>query len=229
LPRQVLALVVGRAGYANRYVEEMKKEVLPKANLAHHSALDHVRSRNVVGRLLLNLICVLLLACHVHAQSQQKASDKSNQYAAVETLRSYLELRLNGADWKEYSKFITWPDEPAWDCNWVISKYDLGPSKKEGEKVMVSVVYMRLGLFCNNLKFELNPKVVTVNYELVKRPNGWKVNAPIPDYPDISADVLIRSLRSLAEKGNEKPERRVQAEATARKLGDVLSRTRSLQ
>jgi hypothetical protein len=207
----------------------MKKRVLPKAKLAHHSALDHFRSRNVVGRLLLILICILLLACHVHAQSQQKAPDKNNQDAAVETLRRYLELRFNDADWKEYSKFITWSDEPAWDCKWVISKYDLGASKEEGEKVIVSVVYNRLGLFCYDFEFEPNPRVVTVKYELVKRPNGWKVSAPIPDYPDISADVLIRSLKALAEKANETPERRVKAKGTVRKLGDALNRARSSQ
>jgi hypothetical protein len=135
-----------------------------------------------------------------------------------------LELRLHDADWKEYSKFITWPDEPGWDCKWVISKYAPGSTKKEGEKVIVSVRYTRLGLFCYDFEFKLNPEALTVHYELVKRSSGWKVNAPIPDYPDISGDVLLGSLRTLAERANETPERRAKAEAAARKLGDVLNR-----
>jgi hypothetical protein len=88
-------------------------------------------------------------------------------------------------------------------------------------------VYYRLGLFCYDFDFKANTKKITINYELVKHPSGWKVNAPIPDYPDISADVLIRLLRASAENVNETSERRVQAEATARKVADALNHARA--
>jgi len=183
--------------------------------------------REGVRMSILVLVCVGGLACH--AERQQNALEAKSRDAAVETLGRYLQLRLSNAHWNEYSKFITWPDEPAWDCKWVISKYDIRPSKKEGKKVTVPVVYMRLGLFCNKPQFEPSPKVVTVNYELVKRPSGWKVDGPTPDYPEISADVLMRSLMALAEKRGEAPERRAKAEATARKIGEALQRSRSWQ
>ncbi|MGO8990391.1 MAG: hypothetical protein ACLQGU_03905 [bacterium] len=205
----------------------MKKEILRKIHVAPLPAVEGFHFRQVIRGLVLNFLCVLILACDVSAQPQQKPWDEKTQDVAVDTLRRYLELRLNDADWKEYSKFITWPDEPAWDCKWVISKYDLKPAEEEKDKITVPVMYKRLGLFCYDFEFKPNPEIATINYELVKRPSGWKVNAPIPDYPEISADVLIRSLKALAEKANETPERRVKAKATVRKLGDALNHARS--
>lgn len=178
--------------------------------------------REVVISLILTLICAVVLACHGHAQSQQKASSVISQDTEVETLRRYLQLRLRNADWKDYSKLITWPDEPSWDCTWVVSKYDLGVPKKGKQNVVVPVVYKRLGLFCYDFEFNPDPKMVTINYELVKRQSGWKVNAPIPDYPDISADVLLKSLKASAENLQESAERRAQFSATARKLEEAL-------
>ncbi len=178
--------------------------------------------REVTRRSFVALIWVALLTSQGRAQSKQKSTSVKSQDMAVETLRRYLQLRLHNADWKDYSKFTAWPDEPAWDCNWVASKYDLEPPKKEEAKVVVPVVYKRLGLFCYNFEFTPDAKAVTVNYELVKSPSGWKVTAPIPDYPDIGADVLIRSLRASAENLQESPERRAQFDAVARKLADAL-------
>ena len=149
-----------------------------------------------------------------------------NQAPAVETLRRYVELRLHNADWKDYSTFVTWPDEPGWDCNWVVSKYNVRASKKEDDGIIVPVVYNRLGLFCYDFEFESDPRVVTIDYQLVKRPSGWKVNAPIPDYPDISAAVLIKSLSASAENSRESPERRAQYSATARQVADAVSHAR---
>ena len=181
--------------------------------------------REVIIRLILALICVVVLGCHTHGQSQQKASSVLDQDAAVETLRRYLQLRLCNADWKDYSKFITWPDEPGWDCTWVVSNYEIGVPKKGKRNVIVPVVYKRLGLFCYDFDFNPDPKVVTINYELIERQRDWKVNAPIPDYPDISADVLLKSLRASGENLHQSADRRVKFSATASKLAEALDRS----
>jgi hypothetical protein len=145
-----------------------------------------------------------------------------DQNEAAQTLQRYIRLRLQDADWKEYSQLITWPDEPSWDCKWVSTKDRVGVPATRGQEVVIPVVYSRLGLFCYDFDFQPERKLVTINYELVRRPNGWKVNAPIPDYPDISSQILIRSLNAVAKNARETPERRAEAAATAHKIREAL-------
>ncbi len=66
--------------------------------------------------------------------------------------------------------------------------------------------------------------MVTINYELVECNGDWKVNAPIPDYPDISADVLLKSLIASGEDTRESADRRAKFRATAQKLKEALER-----
>ena len=177
-------------------------------------------ARHFFQHLIAPLIFVAILASQAKGQTEQKASNGQGQ--VLQTLHHYVQLRLQDTDWKEYSKFITWPDEPSWDCKWVVGKYDVGAPVNKGENVVVPVVYKRLGLFCYDFDFKPDPKAVTINYELVKRPTGWRVNAPIPDYPDIGGSVLVKLLNASAGNANETPERRAQAEVTARKIADAL-------
>lgn len=184
-----------------------------------------MKLREVVRRLILVFFSVAILVCHVQADSpQMELMTVKNQDTGVEMLRNYLQMRLRNADWKEYSKFITWPDEPSWDCNWVVNKYEMGIAKKGDKNVVIPVSFNRLGLFCYDFDFNPDPKEVTINYELIKLPSGWKVNAPIPDYPDINADELIKMLRASSENLQETLERRVRYGATARKVEEALNR-----
>jgi hypothetical protein len=169
---------------------------------------------------LIVLIFVAIFAFQGRGQAEPKVAGDRGQ--AVRALQRYLHLRLQDADWKEYSKFITWPDEPSWDCKWVESDHKVGAPVRKKQKVVISVVYTRLGLFCDDFDFKPEPKVVTINYELVSRPTGWKVSSPIPDYPDIDGDVLVKSLNATAGNASETPERRAEAETTARKITEAL-------
>jgi len=171
------------------------------------------------------VICILVcLVCFwnnkIYTQIKPNDHNVDEEKNAVKVLKRYIELRLGNADWKEYSKFITWPDEPSWDCNWVASSYNIEPAKRDGEKIVIPVIYRRIGLFCYNFEFDPGKKIVTINYELEKRQNGWMVNAPIPDYPDINIDILIKSLLALAKNVNETPERREKAESIVRRISD---------
>ena len=188
-----------------------------------------MKHREVVIRSVLSLICIAMFVSCAQAQSQLKTSDIKRQDTAVETLSHYLQLRLQNADWKDYANFITWSDEPSWDCNWVVRNYDLGPSKEENQKAVVSVVYNRLGLFCYDFDFKPGTTVVTIKYELVKQQSGWKVYAPIPDYPDIDSGVLIKMLRVSAENLHESPERRAKFSATVRQIAEALERAGDLK
>jgi hypothetical protein len=186
--------------------------------------------RNAVRRVVFVLACVSVIAGPLYAQTLQVTSSEKGPDTAAGTLRHYLQLRLGNADWKDYSKLITWPDEPSWDCNWVVSNFDIGVTKKRKQNVVIPVVFKRIGLFCYDSDFSPDLKIVTINYELVKRnSSGWKVNGPIPDYPDISAEVLIKSLRASAEDLHESPERRAQFGAAARKLADALKHSDNSQ
>ena len=178
--------------------------------------------RKTVMRWLRVLVIVVLAICNEEAQSHAKGATTKSQDAAARALRSYVQMRFENADWKKYSKLTTWPDEPSWDCKWVVQKYEVGVPTAAREGVVIPVIYQRLGLYCYDFEFKPERKTVTINYELVKDDRGWRVNGPVPDYPDISAYVLLKSLRSSSTNARELPDRRAQFSATARKLADVL-------
>jgi hypothetical protein len=184
-------------------------------------------SSKALKRIMSVLVLVMVVLYSQQAHSQPKNTAENGKEPVLETLRLYVQLRLNDADWKDYSKYITWPDEPSWDCKWVVREYKVGLARNEKEKVTVSVIYKRIGLFCYDFEFKANPDTATVNYELVRVASSWKVNAPVPDYPTISADVLLKSLQASAENVHESRERREQFNITARKIADTLSLTNS--
>lgn len=172
----------------------------------------------IVKRTVILAFLAIFALCRTHAEPKANTTDQDQ---ALRTLRHYIALRLRDADWKEYSKFITWPDEPSWDCKWVASRHKVGTPSGNGQEVSIPVVYSRLGVFCYDFDFKPESRVVTLDYKLVKRPSGWKVNAPIPDYPDVGEDVLVKSLDATAGSASEPPERRGKAEATARKIKEA--------
>jgi len=185
-----------------------------------------MRCKKVISSLG-TLVIAANVVCSAQTQAQMKAETvRSHHGAAVQTLRRYVQLRLENADWNDYSKLVTWPDEPSWDCNWVVAKYEVDAPKQARDRVVVPVLYHRIGLFCYDFDFKPESRTVTVNYELVGVDKVWKVDGPVPDYPDVSADVLLRSLRASAQNAAESSERRAQFSATARKLADVLSVSR---
>jgi hypothetical protein len=174
------------------------------------------------GTKLSLFVTVVLAWALAHGQNQQR-----EPVQALQTLNHYIQLRLQDADWKEYSKLITWPDEPSWDCRWVVNAYHVGtPSKGKGN-VIIPIAYKRLGLYCDNFYFEPGVKTATINYELVKSRHGWRVNGPPPDYPDVGADVLIGSLRATANNAKESPEHRAQSEEMAHQIAEALAAGRN--
>jgi hypothetical protein len=180
-------------------------------------------SFNILRNAFVLMFLATVSMCQMRAQL--KSLDVRRQDAAEETLQNYVRLRLSNADWKEYSKFVTWPDEPGWDCNWVVDKYSVGLPKKRTKNIIVPVSYKRLGLFCYDFEFTMKSKDVTVDYELVSAPGGWKINSPIPDYPDISAKILLQLLKEKAENRQESSEHRAQFRAAERKLEKALARS----
>jgi hypothetical protein len=139
------------------------------------------------------------------------AQEKTTSITATTTLRRYVDLRLRWADWDEYSPLITWPDEPGWDCWWVAKDYRLRRTKTHTSKTPVPVTYTRLGLFCVGSKFEPNPKVETIAYELVRRNGAWKIDGPIPDYPYVGLLTVRKSLEKTIADSDETNENKEQA------------------
>jgi hypothetical protein len=92
--------------------------------------------RLIIKRFIIVLTICAVFGCQGPSWGQQSTPSMKSQDEALQTLRRYLELRLHNADWKDYSKFVTWPDEPGWDCNWVVSAYDLGTPKKTQAKLL---------------------------------------------------------------------------------------------
>jgi len=173
-----------------------------------------------IERSIALLFFVAIFAFQGRGQAEPQVSGNRGQ--AVRTLQRYLHLRRQDADWKKYSKFVTWPDEPSWDCKWVESNHKVGAPIKNGQQMVIPVVHTRLGLFCYDFDFKPEPKVETIEYELASQPKGWRVSGPIPDYPDIGADVLLKSLNTTAANMSETPGRRAEAETTARKITQAI-------
>jgi hypothetical protein len=88
---------------------------------------------------ILSLIFASLVACAPFAFAQP------NTDTAESTLREYVNARLRWAEWKDYSQFITWPDEPGWDCWWVTNAHHFGNAILHGSDLVVPVTYARLG------------------------------------------------------------------------------------
>jgi hypothetical protein len=160
-------------------------------------------------RLYRSFLFLFLLPSVVSTAQSQPQSRISN--SAENVLREYVEARLRWADWKEYSRFITWPDEAGWDCWWVATDYRIGKTVRNGANTIIPVTYRRLGLFCNDFQLQRNPKVEKVNYELVRNGWSWKINGPIPDYPYISVRALDGYLRKEILDPSETTERKTQA------------------
>jgi hypothetical protein len=152
------------------------------------------------------------------AYGQSRIDIDTATHNAARTLRRYIRLRLNDADWKVYSPFIAWTDEPAWDCKWVDDAYRVGKATRSDNEVIIPVVHRRLGMFCSDFDFTPDPKEVTVTYKLQPHDGSWIVRAPIPDYPDISARTLMRELNTSSDSSGETAARRSQAKAAARKV-----------
>ena len=168
------------------------------------------------------VFCVLLIVSPVVAEQE-----KSNENTAKTMLRHYIELRLNDADWKEYSKFIMWPDEPAWDCKWLINDYVIGQPRTQKKKIIIPVSFTRLGLYCYPEAFEADLKKVTIKYELEKYQGTWKVSGPDIDYPEIGKDKVLQSLKAVAVSPSATADQRAIAESMTRKVEESSSRTRS--
>jgi hypothetical protein len=90
--------------------------------------------------------CSVGIMSHLCSPATQGRSPRKAATPA-ETLRRYVQLRMEDANWKLYSKLITWPDEPSWDCKWVTADYQIGTARTLGQKAEIPVTYKRLGLF----------------------------------------------------------------------------------
>lgn len=160
---------------------------------------------------LILLFTFVFLPCTVLPCTARVLGQETASANAQNSLRSYVELRLQWADWKEYSRFIAWPDEPAWDCWWVAKTYRMGNATTKATRVLIPVTYVRIGLFCADFQFEGKPDTETINYELVRKSGAWKVDGPIPDYPYISEQALYKSLTNTIADEKESTERKVKA------------------
>lgn len=111
---------------------------------------------------------------------------------------------------------------------WLVSRYSVGAPTEAKGKVIIPVAYNRLGLYCDNFYFEPGQKTTTIRYELVRRQREWRIDGPIPDYPDLGADVLVSSLEAMARNPNETPEKRAKAETMAHKITEILPSLRNV-
>jgi hypothetical protein len=158
------------------------------------------------------LLCCTLSACVVPLLG---ASDEP---AIV--LRHYINLRLANADRSAYARLITWSDEPTAACEWITSHFKLQTARQDADDVIIPVTYVRLGRYCSDLNLELFEQSDQVEYHLVMSGGGWKVAGPVPDYPDIEIQTLLRSLANTAQ--TESPERRRQIDEVIRQLRVAL-------
>jgi hypothetical protein len=154
---------------------------------------------------------LLSLSVPVHAQTPPPAEPSA-------VLKRYINLRLAMADWTVFSPLITWAEEPSWDCYWVTSQFKLDDPRPGTDDVIVPATYYRLGRYCSDADLELFDESDRVEYHLVLSGGKWKVAGPLPDYPDIEIQTLLRRLAHSAQSSGESPERRRQLDELIRQL-----------
>ena len=120
-----------------------------------------------------------------------------------------------------YSRLITWPDEPAWDCKWITASYKVGATQKGADDVVIPVTYNRIGKYCSDFDLTLHKASVQVEYHLIMDSGTWKVSSPVPDYPDIGVRTLSRFLTASANSVAESAERRNHFNDLVQKLHDA--------
>jgi hypothetical protein len=123
---------------------------------------------------------LLLPALTLNAQTQPQ-TERFNSADAI--LREYVEARLRWADWKDYSRFITWPDEPGWDCWWVAKDCRIGKATRGVAKSVIPVAYSRVGLFCADFELQAKPKAETIYYVLVRKGGGGRSTVRLQTTP----------------------------------------------
>ena len=162
-----------------------------------------------------SLLLVLVVGCCL-AQSKGLAERE-----AVDTVERYVRLRVGGAQWAAFAPLIAWEDEPGWDCNWLVNGYSVGPAERRGGTVIVPVTYDGLGFYCHDFQFNPENRSVALRYEFVKSASQWKIKAPEPKPPDLSVDVQIESLRTIARSPHESAEHRKLAQAMVQRLSEL--------
>ncbi|HWW20443.1 MAG TPA: hypothetical protein VNZ06_06535 [Steroidobacteraceae bacterium] len=178
-------------------------------------------SARLSAALLWLIACPCLVAANTTSSGAAPAA-AANEPAAV--LKHYINLRLAMADWPVYSKLITWPQEPASDCYWVTSHFKLDDPRPGSahDEIIVPATYDRLGRYCSDFDLELFDESDRIEYHLVMSDGKWKIAAPLPDYPDIEIQTLLRRLANTAQSPGETPERRRQLDEVIRQLRATL-------
>jgi len=91
-------------------------------------------------------------------------------------------------------------------AKWVSAGYEIRSLDERGEKVTATLVHKRLRLIRCDFDFKSEPEIVEVKYQLVHQASAWKIDGPVPDYPDVGADTVFKALAALADSVNETSE-----------------------
>jgi hypothetical protein len=137
-------------------------------------------------------------------------------------VKRYINLRLAMADRSVYSQLITWPDEPPSECYWITSHFKLEEARPGTDDVIVPATYDRLGRYCPEFDLQLFDESDRIEYHLVMSGGQWKIASPLPDYPDIEIQTLLRRLANTAQSPGESTERRRQIDEMIRELRATL-------
>jgi hypothetical protein len=192
------------------------------SSISRYACRDNVFRNLRFVALCANVQCAVILVLSALALRPCFAQTAQEKKQALNVLERYVHTRLQDESWKTYSQFITWPDEPSWDCYWVVKTHSIGTATYGANAATIPVTYKRLGLSCDNFDFEAKEQTVTIKYDLVKSSQGWKVNGPIPDYPDIDATVLLKELKEITTNPKEMSSRQVHASTEARMISAAL-------
>jgi hypothetical protein len=162
------------------------------------------------------LLSVAMFAAPRPARSEQPAAEPG----AV--LKRYINLRLAMADRRVYSQLITWPDEAPSECYWITSHFKLDDPRPGTDGVIVAATYDRLGRYCPDFDLQLFDESARIDYHLVMSGGKWKIAGPVPDYPDIEIQTLLRRLANAAQSPGETAEQRRQLDEVIRQLRATL-------
>ncbi len=175
-----------------------------------------------VDRVVRALFLTLAISLLGHLILSGETSSNETRSGPAEVVKKYCQLdfggvRLSGATWRQVAPLIAWEDEPGWDTAVVVSGFHISSSRQIGDRATVAVIYQVQGIVAGEGPFVAKRKPETVEFQLSRVQNGWKIAKPVIP-PHVSVPSISKSVRELIEAERGDSDRRRNLEAVVNQL-----------
>ncbi len=88
-------------------------------------------------------VVALIMGAPLIAQQKSSVRRRSRllDLTPHQVVERYCKARFRSFEWKDFSHYITWGDEPGWDEYVLITGFEVGQANQKANTATVSVVY----------------------------------------------------------------------------------------